>query len=120
MTQDQQLPQSQQRPAASQHGAVEQFAHQLRVAHRRAGEPSSRELSRRIARRHPDVSTTSASSITRAFKGETLPKWDLVQALLAELDVPREELPDWHQRWLAAREQEAPIGIDPSEQPVTP
>jgi hypothetical protein len=118
MPHDQQPPRGQRSPT-SQGDPVERFAHQLLVAKRRAGDLSCRELSRRIARRHADVTTASASSITRAFKGKTLPKWDLVRALLLELDIPGEDLPDWRQMWLAAREQEDPIGIDPSDQPAS-
>ncbi|MFI0487554.1 ribosomal protein L7/L12 [Actinomadura sp. 9N215] len=96
-----------------------EFANQLRIARRRAGEPSLNRLAN-------IDNVASKATLSRAFKGERLPSWGVVEMLLDTFGVPREEIGGlWRRRWLLALEQHQPVGLhddrDPfGEQPAPP
>jgi len=87
--------------------ALDQFVLDLKRVHRLAGEPSHRKLSRLLGERY------SASTISRAFKGQTLPKWELTSALLSVLGVHPDAIENhWRRQWGGVRDQLSPLGAE--------
>lgn len=95
--------------------AISDYALRLRRAHRQAGEPSLRVLVARMQAFDARFSYhTSASTLHRAFRGERLPAWLLVQALLVDgLGLPADTVhTEWLPGWIAIRDRQAPITLD--------
>jgi hypothetical protein len=92
-----------QNPEVAQ--AIEDFAFRLRRARRDAGERSLRDLAQRMSFRG------SASTLQRAFAGDTLPTWPVVEALLSKgFNVPAEIVNDeWLPLWVAVKDVESPL-----------
>ena len=92
-----------QNPEVAQ--AIEDFAFLLRRARREAGELSMRDLAELMNHRG------SASTLQRAFAGNTLPSWPVVEALLVKgLNVPAETVRrDWLPAWVAVKDLESPL-----------
>lgn len=88
--------------------AISDFAFRLRRARRDAGELSLRELAQRMKFRG------SASTLQRAFAGNVLPAWPLVEALLESgCGVPAETVrSEWLPCWVAAKDV-----VDPLDEP---
>ncbi|XVS64672.1 hypothetical protein ACQPYE_00995 [Actinosynnema sp. CA-299493] len=84
---------------------ISAFAYRLRRARRDAGEPSLRELARRIQFQG------SVSTLQRAFAGGNLPTWRVVEALLITgLGLDRERVQqDWRPVWVAIKDLQDPL-----------
>jgi transcriptional regulator with XRE-family HTH domain len=100
--------------APSAEDLVRQFAHDLRLARRAAGDPSYRDIAaaaERLQRAGLPVASISITSISRILKGETRPSWRMTAALLAGCDIAWEVLEDeWLPRWRQLQEALKPIG----------
>lgn len=85
--------------------AIQTFAYRLRRARRDAGELSLRDLAQRIEFRG------SPSTLQRAFAGNVLPSWPVVQALLIRgFDLDKEVVrSEWLPRWVAVKDLEDPL-----------
>ncbi|MEO3788544.1 ribosomal protein L7/L12 [Actinocorallia sp. B10E7] len=89
---------------ASDVDLTKEFANQLRVARRRAGEPSLSKLS--------GLTKFSKATLSRAFRGHLLPSWEVVETLLHTFGIPPTLVDDvWRRRWLLALEQRDPVGL---------
>lgn len=85
---------------------IEQFAKALRWVRRQDGDPSYRDLHRRMQ--------YSIATISRALGGESFPRWDVTEQLLRACHVPDEQIHGvWHTRWLEIAELRSPIGDFP-------
>jgi hypothetical protein len=92
--------------------AISDYALRLRRAHRHAGEPSLRVMAARMNATESRCGYhASASTLHRTFRGERLPAWPLVRALLIDglgmLDKTIDS--DWLPGWIEIRDRQAPI-----------
>ncbi|MGW5609511.1 helix-turn-helix domain-containing protein [Streptomyces sp. NPDC003753] len=71
------------------------FAQGLREARARAGSPSYRSMAQRVH--------YSASSLSTAASGRSLPPWSVVEAYLRACKADADQLADWRQRWMEVR-----------------
>jgi ribosome-binding protein aMBF1 (putative translation factor) len=82
------------------------FATALRRARRMAGDPPYAGLA--------DRTRYSTPTISRAFAGRILPKWEVTERILAGLGIPAELIAgEWRGRWAEARDQVRPVTCPP-------
>jgi hypothetical protein len=68
------------------------------------GNPSLRDLARRIERDLEYGYGGSPSTLSRVFNGQQLPRWTLARAILRALSVSDDEIATtWRRRWVRAR-----------------
>jgi len=91
---------------------TERFAIALRQARRRAGDPPYRALAGRMG--------YSVPTISRAFAGRALPRWDVVAGILKALGIAGEQIAgQWREEWIRALDQRRPIARPGPASPTT-
>ena len=90
--------------------AVKLFAFKLCRARRDAGQLSLRELAARIELSH-NRGWGSSSTLQRAFAGNALPSWPVVEALLVDGFglAPETVRSEWLPQWVAVKDLEDPL-----------
>jgi len=85
------------------------FAAALRHAQLEAGDPPLRSVARRAG--------FSAATISRAFGGKKLPRWEVAERILESLGIhPSRINTEWQMRWYLAREEHrAAMGSQPGQ-----
>jgi transcriptional regulator with XRE-family HTH domain len=84
---------------------IKRFANRLRWVRRQDGEPSYRELQRRMG--------YSPSSISRVLSGTSFPRWEFTKAFLTACHVADSEINgSWRNRWIELAELLSPLGDD--------
>lgn len=86
------MTQDQQSKSAEAVAAIAEFALDLKVVRRQAGDLSYRRLGSRTS--------YSVATITRALKGETLPGWPFTEEFLRACGCRPEEIGRWRARWV--------------------
>jgi hypothetical protein len=85
---------------------IQQFAKALLWARRQAGDPSYRELHRRMS--------YSIASICRVLSGKSFPRWEFTEEFLRACRISDERIAGlWHARWLEIAELISPLGDHP-------
>jgi hypothetical protein len=78
------------------------FATRLRQARRQAGDPPYAGIAH--------ATSYSVPTISRAFSGQVLPKWELTVRILKVLGIPAEQIAGgWRASWARAQDQRRPI-----------
>jgi hypothetical protein len=97
-------------PARSQ---IMDLALDLQLEHRNVGEPSYRKIARQLDHR------VSAATICRAFQGERLPSWEVVEAILTVFNIPASEIDGiWRPRWVRIKNAIDPIPVTNDDMPT--
>ncbi len=92
--------------------AIREFAVRLRRARRGVGEPSLRKMASLMGGLKSRYKCQpSASRLHRAFEGERLPAWEVVQSLLANVMNMSDDTiqGEWLPRWVQVRDMVDPI-----------
>lgn len=88
----------------------QQFADELRRARRQDGEPSYRDLNKRMRARY------SIASISRALSGTSFPRWEFTENFLRACHVSDAEIAGpWFSAWKEAADVISPIGQAPDD-----
>lgn len=105
------LERSAAQPADPGTDLTERFAIALRQARRRAGDPTYHALARPMR--------YSVPTISRAFAGRTLPRWDVVAGILKALGIAEEQITgQWREEWIRALDQRRPIATPAPASPM--
>jgi transcriptional regulator with XRE-family HTH domain len=84
---------------------ITKFANTLRRVRRQDGDPSYRQLHRRMG--------YSISSISRVLTGQSFPRWEFTEAFLRACHVAEPQINiQWRNRWIEIAELVAPLGDD--------